>query len=43
VAGVLPQIFVARWVEPRLRKMLFLMLAIYLRSISWAILAIDAV
>ena len=39
VAGVLPQIFVARWVEPRPSKMPFLMLAIYLRSISWAILA----
>jgi len=39
VASVLPQLFVARWVEPRPRKMPFLMLAIYLRTISWAVLA----
>jgi MFS family permease len=39
VASVLPQPFVARWVEPRQRKMPFLMLAIYLRVISWGILA----
>ena len=39
VAGALPQLFVARWVEPRPRKMPFLMAAIYLRVISWAVLA----
>jgi MFS family permease len=39
VAGALPQLFVARWVEPRPRKMPFLMAAIYLRIISWAVLA----
>jgi MFS family permease len=39
VAGALPQIFVARWVEPRPRKMPLLMLAIYLRVASWGLLA----
>jgi len=39
VAGVLPQLFVARLIEPRSRKMPFLMLAIYLRVISWGVLA----
>ncbi len=39
VAGALPQLFVARLVEPRPRKMPFLMLAIYLRVISWGALA----
>jgi MFS family permease len=39
VAGALPQLFVARWVEPRPRKMPFLLAAIYLRVISWAVLA----
>jgi MFS family permease len=39
VAGALPQLFVARWVEPRPRKMPFLMTAIYLRVFSWGILA----
>ena len=39
VAAVLPQPFVARWVEPRQRKMPYLMLAIYLRVISWGVLA----
>jgi MFS family permease len=39
VAGVIPQPFVARWIEPRQKKMPYLMLAIYLRVISWAILA----
>ncbi|HFD39358.1 MAG TPA: hypothetical protein ENJ31_05865, partial [Anaerolineae bacterium] len=39
VAGVLPQLFVARWIEPRRTKMPYLMLAIYLRTASWAILA----
>ncbi|MEA3351576.1 MAG: MFS transporter [Chloroflexota bacterium] len=39
VAGALPQLFVARWIEPRPRKMPYLMLAIYLRVISWGVLA----
>jgi MFS family permease len=39
VAGALPQIFVARWIEPRPRKMPYLMLAIYLRVVSWGALA----
>ena len=39
IAGALPQIFVARWVEPRPRKMPYLMLAIYLRVASWGALA----
>lgn len=39
VAGVLPQLFVARWVEPRPRKMPCLMLAIYFRVVSWGLLA----
>ena len=39
VAGVLPQLFVARWVEPRPRKMPYLLLAIYLRVASWGALA----
>ncbi len=39
VAGVIPQLFVARLIEPRPRKMPYLMIAIYLRVISWGILA----
>jgi len=39
VAGALPQLFVARWIEPRPRKMPYLMLAIYLRVVSWGALA----
>lgn len=39
VAGVLPQLFVARLIEPLPRKMPYLMTAIYLRVISWGILA----
>ena len=39
VAAALPQLFVARWVEPRPTKMPFLLLAIYLRVASWAVLA----
>jgi len=39
VAAALPQLFVARWIEPRSRKMPYLMLAIYLRVVSWGILA----
>ncbi len=35
VAGTLPQIFVARWLEPKPRKMPYLMTAIYLRVVSW--------
>jgi len=31
IAGALPQLFVARWIEPRPRKMPYLMMAIYLR------------
>jgi MFS family permease len=39
VAGTLPQIFVARWLEPKPRKMPYLMTAIYLRVASWGVLA----
>jgi MFS family permease len=39
VAAALPQLFVARWIEHRPRKMPYLMLAIYLRVVSWGILA----
>ncbi|MEN8173420.1 MAG: hypothetical protein ABFS03_11145, partial [Chloroflexota bacterium] len=39
IAGALPQLFVARWIEHRPRKMPYLMLAIYLRVLSWGILA----
>lgn len=39
VAGTIPQIFVARWLEPKKRKMPYLMLAIYLRVASWGVLA----
>jgi MFS family permease len=39
VAGALPQIFVARLIEPRARKMPYLLLAIYLRVLSWGALA----
>lgn len=39
VAGALPQLFIARLVEPRPHKMPYLMLAIYLRVISWGALA----
>ena len=39
IAGALPQLFVARWIEPRPRKMPYLMTAIYLRVISWGTLA----
>jgi MFS family permease len=39
MAGTLPQLFVARWIEPRPRKMPFLLLAIYLRVFSWGALA----
>ena len=39
VAGALPQLFVARWIEPRPLKMPYLLMAIYLRVISWGVLA----
>jgi MFS family permease len=39
VASAMPQLFVARWIEPRPRKMPYLMLAIYLRAVSWGALA----
>ena len=39
VAGVIPQLFVARLIEPRPKKMPYLLIAIYLRVISWGILA----
>jgi MFS family permease len=39
LASALPQLFVARWIEHRPRKMPYLMLAIYLRVVSWGILA----
>lgn len=39
VASALPQLFVARWIEPRPLKMPFLLLAIYLRVFSWGLLA----
>ena len=39
VAATLPQLFAAHWIEPRPRKMPYLMLAIYLRTASWAVLA----
>lgn len=38
-AAALPQIFAARWIEPQPRKKPFLLTAIYLRVISWAVLA----
>ncbi len=40
VAGTLPQLFVARWIEPRPRKMGYLLAAIYLRVVSWGTLAV---
>jgi MFS family permease len=39
VAGTLPQIFVARWIEPKPRKQPYLIAAISLRVISWGTLA----
>jgi len=39
VAAAVPQLFVARWIEPRPRKMPYLLLAIYLRVASWGLLA----
>ena len=39
VAGALPQLFVARWLEPKPRKLPYLLAAISLRVISWGVLA----
>ncbi|GAB4572261.1 MAG: hypothetical protein Kow0077_11180 [Anaerolineae bacterium] len=39
-ASAIPQLFVARLVEARPRKMPFLLLAIYLRVASWGLLAV---
>jgi hypothetical protein len=39
IAGALPQLFVARWIQPRSRKMPYLLMAIYLRVTSWGMLA----
>lgn len=39
IASTLPQLFIARWIENRKRKMPYLLLGIYLRVISWGILA----
>ena len=39
VAAALPQLFVARWIENRPLKMPYLLIAIYLRVGSWALLA----
>ena len=40
VAAALPQVFVARWIEPRPRKIPFLLLAVYVRVASWFALAL---
>lgn len=40
VAAALPQLIVARWIEPQARKMPCLMVAIYLRVVSWGALAV---
>lgn len=39
IASTLPQLFIARLIENRKRKMPYLLLGIYLRVISWAVLA----
>lgn len=39
VAGALPQLFVARWMSPIAYKKPYLLGAIYIRVISWALLA----
>ena len=39
VAGTLPQVFIARWIEPKTRKLPYLLAAISLRVISWGTLA----
>lgn len=38
-AAALPQLFVARWIEPKPRKLPYLLFAISLRIVSWGILA----
>jgi len=40
IASALPQVFIARLIEPRPFKKKYLLAAIYLRTLSWAILAI---
>ena len=40
VASTLPQPFVARWLVSKRRKMPYLMTAIYLRVVSWLVLAL---
>ncbi len=39
VAGALPQLFVARWLDPMAFKKPYLLVAIYLRVLSWGTLA----
>lgn len=39
VAAALPQVFVARWLEPKPRKLPYLLAAISLRVVSWGMLA----
>ncbi len=39
-ANALPQIFAARWIEPRAKKMPYLLMAIYLRAFSWGTLSL---
>lgn len=39
VAAAIPQLFAARWIQPRPRKMPYLLLGIYLRVISWGVLS----
>lgn len=39
IASVIPQLFIARLIEPRPHKMPYLLTAIYLRVISWGFLA----
>ncbi len=39
LSQALPQLFVARWIEPRPRKLPYLLMAIYLRVASWGALA----
>ncbi|MBN2048637.1 MAG: hypothetical protein JW750_12400 [Anaerolineaceae bacterium] len=40
VASVIPQLFVAKWIEPYPKKKPFLLLAIYLRVFSWGLLSL---
>ncbi|MEA3325924.1 MAG: MFS transporter [Chloroflexota bacterium] len=39
VAGALPQLFIARWIEPKPRKKPYLLIAIFLRIVSWGTLS----